>query len=117
MPKHADAEALNQTAASSGNTTRATTLFRLRKHSRSLIVVILRPLATDASRGSHVRAASTTSGAAHGYRYSFAARKRSALLMTDTDDRLIAKLAIAGDSSKLKTGNSTPAAIGTPSAL
>jgi hypothetical protein len=39
------------------------------------------------------------------------------LLITDTDDRLIARLAIIGESSQPNTGYSTPAAIGTPSAL
>ena len=44
-------------------------------------------------------------------------RNRSALPMTETDDRLIARLAMIGDSSKPKAGYSTPAASGTPSAL
>ena len=44
-------------------------------------------------------------------------RRRSALLITDTELKLIAALAIIGLSSTPKTGYSTPAAIGTPSAL
>jgi hypothetical protein len=44
-------------------------------------------------------------------------RSRSALVMTDTDDRLIAAAAIIGDSRRPVTGYSSPAAIGTPSAL
>ena len=44
-------------------------------------------------------------------------RKRSALLMTDTDDRLIAKAAISGLSNQPVTGYRIPAAIGMPSAL
>jgi hypothetical protein len=44
-------------------------------------------------------------------------RSRSAFVMTDTDDRLIASAAIIGDSNKPVSGYNTPAAIGTPSAL
>ena len=43
--------------------------------------------------------------------------KRSALPMTDTDERLIAAAASIGLSSRPKKGNSTPAAMGTPSEL
>lgn len=44
-------------------------------------------------------------------------RSRSALPMTDTDDRLIAKAAISGLKSHPKIGYSTPAAMGIPRAL
>jgi len=44
-------------------------------------------------------------------------RSRRALPTTLTDDKLIASAAISGDSSSPNTGYSTPAAIGTPSAL
>ena len=44
-------------------------------------------------------------------------RKRKALLITDTELRLMARAAIIGDSSHPVNGNSTPAASGTPSAL
>ena len=44
-------------------------------------------------------------------------RNLSALLTTDTDDRLIARAAIIGLSTRPVNGNSTPAAMGTPSAL
>ena len=44
-------------------------------------------------------------------------RKRSALLITDTEDRLIAAAAMTGLSSRPNTGYSTPAATGIPSAL
>lgn len=46
-----------------------------------------------------------------------ARRSRKALTMTDTELRLIAALASIGLSSTPKTGYSTPAATGTPSAL
>jgi hypothetical protein len=46
-----------------------------------------------------------------------AVRRRSAFPTTDTEDRLIAKAANIGLSSRPNTGYSTPAAIGTPSAL
>ena len=46
-----------------------------------------------------------------------ARRSRSALAITETDDRLIAALAITGDSSNPSSGYSTLAATGTPSAL
>jgi len=49
--------------------------------------------------------------------HNWARRKRSALPITDTDDRLIAALAIIGLSSSPSHGKSTPAATGTPSAL
>ena len=49
--------------------------------------------------------------------YSARVRSRNALLMTETDDRLIASAASMGDSSTPVTGYSTPAAIGMPSAL
>ncbi len=48
---------------------------------------------------------------------SFAPRRRSALKITEAELRLIARAAISGDSSQPVTGNSTPAASGTPSAL
>ena len=44
-------------------------------------------------------------------------RSRSAFAMTDTELRLIAALAIIGDSRMPNTGYSRPAATGTPSAL
>lgn len=50
-----------------------------------------------------------------GYRPSL--RSRSALPMTDTDERLIAAAASMGLSSHPKKGYSTPAAMGTPSVL
>jgi len=49
--------------------------------------------------------------------YRRAPRRRSALLTTDTDDKLIASAAIIGLSNRPKTGYSTPAAIGTPMLL
>ena len=48
---------------------------------------------------------------------SAATRKRKALLITETELRLIASAAIMGDKSQPVNGNSTPAASGTPSAL
>jgi hypothetical protein len=47
--------------------------------------------------------------------YIFALRSRSALLMTDTELRLIAAAAIIGDNNRPKNGYSRPAATGTPS--
>ena len=47
----------------------------------------------------------------------FVPRKRSALVITDTDDRLIANAAIIGDNNHPVNGYNTPAASGTPSAL
>lgn len=44
-------------------------------------------------------------------------RSLSALLITDTELRLIAKAAIMGDSSQPVKGYNRPAAIGTPKAL
>jgi len=44
-------------------------------------------------------------------------RTRSALLMTETEEKLIASAAIIGLSSQPKNGYSTPAAIGMPSRL
>ncbi len=44
-------------------------------------------------------------------------RKRKALLITDTDDRLMAAAAKIGEIKIPKNGKSTPAAIGTPVAL
>src|SRR5690242_9915726 len=44
-------------------------------------------------------------------------RNRSALVTTDTDDRLIASAATIGDKTRPRTGYSTPAASGTPTAL
>jgi TonB family protein len=46
-----------------------------------------------------------------------APRSRNALPMTDTDDRLIARLAMTGDNNQPNVGYSTPAASGRPSAL
>lgn len=46
-----------------------------------------------------------------------APRRRKALLITDTELRLIASAAIIGDKSQPVKGKSTPAANGTPSAL
>ena len=48
---------------------------------------------------------------------SIVARRRSALVMTETEDRLIASAASIGDSNMPVAGYSTPAAIGMPSAL
>jgi len=50
-------------------------------------------------------------------RQRFPPRSRNALPTTDTELRLIASAAMIGDNSNPKTGYSTPAAIGTPSAL
>jgi hypothetical protein len=44
-------------------------------------------------------------------------RRRSELVMTDTELKLIAAAAMIGESSKPKNGYKTPAAIGTPAAL
>lgn len=49
--------------------------------------------------------------------WSFKVRKRSELPITETELRLIAAAANIGDKRTPKTGNSTPAAIGTPTAL
>jgi hypothetical protein len=49
--------------------------------------------------------------------HTFAPRSRSALPITDTDEKLIAAAASIGDSSHPVQGKSTPAAIGTPAAL
>lgn len=46
-----------------------------------------------------------------------ALRSRNAFAITDTELRLMAALAIIGDSSTPKNGYSTPAATGMPSAL
>ena len=46
-----------------------------------------------------------------------ALRKRSALVITDTELKLMASAAIMGDSSQPVNGYSTPAASGTPNAL
>lgn len=48
---------------------------------------------------------------------SFVLRNLNAFVMTETELNVIAALAIIGDRSKPKTGNSTPAAIGTPTML
>ena len=48
---------------------------------------------------------------------SFAPRRRSALLITEAELRLIASAAIIGDSSQPVKGNSTPAASGNPRVL
>lgn len=47
----------------------------------------------------------------------FFALNRSALPITETELKLIAKAAIIGESSIPKNGNKTPAAIGTPKVL
>jgi hypothetical protein len=49
--------------------------------------------------------------------FSGAIRKRKALLITETELRLIASAPIMGDNSQPVNGNSTPAASGTPSRL
>ena len=49
--------------------------------------------------------------------YSFTARSRRALVITDTLDRLMAAAAIIGLRVRPKSGNRMPAAIGTPAAL
>ena len=46
-----------------------------------------------------------------------ACRSRSAFTTTDTENRLVANAAIIGLSTQPNTGNSSPAAIGTPTAL
>ncbi len=56
-------------------------------------------------------------GVTRARRYSATLRKRSALLTTDTELRLIASAAIIGDSTMPNHGYSTPAASGTPTAL
>ena len=48
---------------------------------------------------------------------SLAVRKRSALLITDTEDKLMAAAAMTGLSSTPNTGYKTPAATGMPSPL
>jgi len=48
---------------------------------------------------------------------SAATRRRNALVITETELRLIASAATIGDSSQPVNGNSTPAASGTPNAL
>ena len=53
----------------------------------------------------------------HGGIQTRAVRKRSALPITDTDERLIASAAISGLKSHPVIGYNTPAASGTPSAL
>ena len=50
-------------------------------------------------------------------RYKSMRLRRMALLITDTELKLMAAAAIIGDSSRPKKGYSTPAAIGTPSTL
>ena len=49
--------------------------------------------------------------------YSFTLRNLSALVITDTELKLIAAAAIIGESNKPKNGYSTPAAMGMPSTL
>lgn len=49
--------------------------------------------------------------------YKFTLRSRNALPITDTELRLIAALAIIGESSQPKNGYKTPAATGMPSVL
>lgn len=49
--------------------------------------------------------------------YSLAPRNRKAFEITETEERLMAAAAIIGDSNRPKAGYSTPAAIGTPTAL
>ena len=49
--------------------------------------------------------------------YSFSVLSRRALVITETEDRLIAAAAIIGDSNRPKIGNRMPAAIGTPIVL
>jgi hypothetical protein len=50
-------------------------------------------------------------------RYNLAFRRRSELVITETELKLIAAAAIIGLSSSPKKGNNTPAASGTPSML
>jgi hypothetical protein len=47
----------------------------------------------------------------------FTPLRRSALVITDTELRLIARAAIMGESNQPVNGNNTPAAKGTPKAL
>lgn len=49
--------------------------------------------------------------------YSLIRRNRSALLITDTELKLIAAAAMMGESSNPKSGYKTPAAMGMPSTL
>ena len=49
--------------------------------------------------------------------YIFARRNLSALVITETELKLIAAAAIIGDNNMPKNGNNTPAAIGTPAEL
>lgn len=49
--------------------------------------------------------------------YKLTRRKRKALVITDTELKLMAAAAIIGDRSNPKMGYSTPAATGTPNAL
>lgn len=49
--------------------------------------------------------------------YSFTRLSRNAFVTTDTELKLMAAAAIIGESSSPKNGYSTPAAIGTPTAL
>ncbi|SPF41416.1 conserved hypothetical protein [Candidatus Sulfotelmatobacter kueseliae] len=49
--------------------------------------------------------------------YSFTLRNRSALVITETELKLMAAAAKMGLKSNPKNGYSTPAAIGTPTAL
>lgn len=44
-------------------------------------------------------------------------RMRNALLITDTDEKLIANAAMSGDNNHPVSGYRIPAAMGTPSAL
>ncbi len=50
------------------------------------------------------------------YRYSCVRLSRNALVITDTELKLIAAAAMIGESSNPENGYSTPAATGTPSA-
>jgi hypothetical protein len=49
--------------------------------------------------------------------HAFAARRRNALPMTETDERLIASAAMSGLNNQPVNGYNTPAARGTPRAL
>lgn len=63
------------------------------------------------------RADSSPETFCNGFRQSRARRSRNALVTTDTELMAIAAPAKIGDSNSPKNGYSTPAAIGTPSAL
>lgn len=88
-----------------GNATTAPYIFPHRVGTGSIIEKTASPLQRQ------------TSAIADDSRHSGTRRNLSALLTTDTDDRLIASAASIGDSVMPSSGYSTPAASGTPAAL